>query len=183
MRIVKGLLTPSDIYLDNDLVVKDTAAPSKVLVRRLGLLVSKGVLFGAALMLTVSASLSMAGNVSIYQCDGDNGEPVFSNFGCENNPRIISLGEMSVVEGGSAKALRQQAKTVRDLPVQTPAKRKRSAPKPRAQTFGERVELRKLTMRAEGLRRDLRRAVSGGARLTLKKELHDVERKIEQRRK
>jgi hypothetical protein len=136
----------------------------------------------AALFSILAPSISMGGNNAIYQCDGKNGEPVFSNSGCDNNPRIISLGEPSIIEGSSAQALRQQAKAVRDLPVEKRAKTNASAARRKVETFAGRVELRKLTMRAEGLRRDLRRAVSGGARLTLKKELHDVERQLKQLR-
>ncbi|MBQ0753911.1 MAG: hypothetical protein KBT87_06140 [Gammaproteobacteria bacterium] len=183
MRTVSGLLIPSDIHLDNSFVTTNPAALSKILLERFAAFVAKSVILGAALIFTLSVSAGKAGAVSIYQCDGDNGEPVFSNSGCENNQRIIPLGEMSVIEGGSAQALRQQAKTVRDLPVQKSKPRKKLDKQQRTETFGQRVGLRKLTMRAEGLRRDLRRAVSGNARLTLKKELHEVERQIQQRRK
>lgn len=132
----------------------------------------------AGLLSILTPSIGVSGNSAIYQCDGKSGEPVFSNAGCENNPRIISLGEPSIIEGSPADVLRQQAKAIRALPVETRAKNKTSVTK--AETFAGRVELRKLTMRAEGLRRDLRRAVSGGARLTLKKELLEVERQLKQ---
>lgn len=136
----------------------------------------------AALLSILIPAIGLAGNNAIYQCDGKNGEPVFSNSGCDNNPRIISLGEPSIIAGSSAQALRLQAKAVRDLPVEKRAKTNASAARRKVETFAGRVELRKLTMLAEGLRRDLRRAVSGGARLTLKKELHDVERQLKQLR-
>lgn len=144
-----------------------------------------GIFSMALVALMVVAPVVMAAEEMIYQCDGDNGEPVFSNLRCETNQRIISLGEMSVIPASSAQSLRKQTKAVRALPGDTRLEKKlrrtaASSKEQQAKTFGERVELRKLRMRAEGLRRDLRRAVSGNARIALKKALHDVERKLKQ---
>lgn len=139
------------------------------------------------LALRLAMPLAAEAGELIYQCESENGELIFSNMRCDGTQRVIALGEPSIISGSSAQGLTTQAKAIKDLPGDVESidlrKRQRTNAAATAPTFSQRVALRKLTMRAEGLRRDLRRAVSGGSRLTLKKQLNDVERQIRQQKR
>lgn len=127
----------------------------------------------AALALLTSTALAQA----VYRCEGDDGEPVFSNLHCGGAATPVELGGNRVMEGSvDLNKAQRQLKQVQNLPeIRREARKKRTS---RRMGFGERMELRRLRIRAEGLRRDLRVPRSETSRGSLERELRDVSRRI-----
>lgn len=117
---------------------------------------------------------------SIFRCEGDQGEPVFSNVHCGGPASPVELGRDGVMDGsasmGSAHA---QLERLRQLPEVGREKRRRGS---RRMGFGERMELRKLQIRADGLRRDLLSPRGARARAELQRELRKASKRIEELR-
>lgn len=138
-------------------------------------------LFPALLFL----SLPLAAD-TLYRCEGSDGVPLFANLPCDENSQPLELPEIGRIgsdDGGALLRQRTEAMArIANVPAATGAKAKPSS----GLTFGQRMTLRKLEIRRDGLQRDVRnKALSPSFRKALNTELSLVKqriRKLEQQR-
>lgn len=119
----------------------------------------------------------------IHQCLGEHGEPVFSNLHCGEVVDRVELGDAMFIDGKAMRdTARRQLKVLQSMP-----RNERSATSANAASaksnrkglgFAERAELRRLEIEADGLRRDLNRAINQRKRATLKADLKAASRRI-----
>ena len=104
-------------------------------------------------LLTLS-SLTPLGADTLYRCEGLNGVPLFANQPCDENSEPLDLPEIGVIgsDDGGAELQRRVDAMARIAGLE-PAKRKRG--KSTGLSFGERMTLRQLEIRRDGLRRDI----------------------------
>lgn len=119
----------------------------------------------------------------IYQCEGAAGEPVFSNVHCGGGAQKVELGSPAVLGGAPPLAqTRRQIRALQSMPVTESGPRRRPSSR-QGLGFGERMELRRLEIRADGLRRDLDgKGRSANSRQALKRELVETARRIRELR-
>lgn len=113
----------------------------------------------------------------IYQCPGENGEPLFSNTPCGAQAELVQLRDTSIIEGGEALRIRTQRQLdgLRKVPAPTPASA--GAATIEGLGFSERATMRKLEIEVDGLRRDLSRA-RGAQRTALAEQLREREQAL-----
>lgn len=141
-------------------------------------------LFVLSTCLVTGVTIGMAVNAEeniIFQCAGAQGEPVFSNSACGVLQQEVKLGETGIIDGAVTRTLQERASAIRALPAEPSRKvpKKETGHIPGRRSFGERVELRRLSIKEDGLVHDLRRALGGNARLSLQRSLEKTRRKIE----
>jgi hypothetical protein len=115
---------------------------------------------------------------TLYRCDGPDGVPLFANVPCGTNSTPVQLSEIGVIgsDDGAASLLRRTEAMARIAGIEPPAKRDDA---PQGLSFGERMTLRQLEIRRDGLERDVRnRSLSSSYRTNLTKELALVNRRI-----
>lgn len=127
------------------------------------------------LMLSVNA---LAMDSPIFRCHGSQGEAFFSQTPCGKKIEPVEIGVGSWINGAQMKQRSlQQLQRIQQLPSPTVP---RTAPRPDLRlSYAERAQLRKLTMEADGLRRDLDRAGSGARRRELERELNQKAEQIQ----
>lgn len=131
-----------------------------------------------AAVVLLAAAGTMA-NTGVFRCEGEHGEPVFSNLHCGGGAIPVELGRDRVMAGSaSLREARDQLQRVQRLPApERDVRPRRGGGRP---GFGERMELRRLEIRADGLRRDLMTPRGRQAREELERELRAVTERIRQ---
>lgn len=123
----------------------------------------------------------MASASAVYKCV-INGTTLYSHLPCEPGADPVALPELGRLGSlEDAELIRSRLQTLRDLPVAQ--RRTSSAPVRRGLSFGERINLRKLEMRADSLRRDLLRQHGNPTwRRSLGEELEALQERIDELR-
>ena len=128
--------------------------------------------------LFVLLPLAPLGADTLYRCQGAGGVPLFSNHPCDDSSEPLELPEIGVIgsDDGGAELQRRVAAMERIAGVKPP---KRKSGKSTGLSFGERMALRQLEIRRDGLRRDVgNQALTSRYRKSLADELALVERRI-----
>lgn len=128
--------------------------------------------------LLVLSSLTPIGAETLYRCQGADGVPLFANRPCDQYSEPLDLPEIGVIgsDDGGAELQRQVDAMARIAGIKQP-KRKRG--KSTGLSFGERMTLRQLEIRRDGLRRDIgNQGLASPYRKRLADELALVERRI-----
>lgn len=117
---------------------------------------------------------------AIYRCVDSNGATVFANAPCDSASTPLTLPPLGIIgsdDGGAS--LNQRLRRLRAQPdPKSPAKRRGGSSK-RPLGFSERVTLRKLEIRRDGLEKDIKKgALSDDYRAALQDELRDVKRQL-----
>lgn len=98
---------------------------------------------------------SPASASTVYKCV-INGTTLYSHLPCEPGADPVALPELGRLGSlADAEQIRSRLQALRDLPVVQ--RRTSTAPARRGLSYGERINLRKLEMRADSLRRELLR--------------------------
>lgn len=128
--------------------------------------------------LLVLSSLTSVGAENLYRCQGADGVPLFANRPCDQHSEPLDLPEIGVIgsDDGGAELQRRVDAMARIAGIKQPKrKRKKSA----GLSFGERMTLRQLEIRRDGLRRDIgNQGLASPYRKSLADELVLVERRI-----
>jgi hypothetical protein len=130
-----------------------------------------------AVLLPLS-SLAPLGADTLYRCQGLDGVPLFANQPCDEHSEPVDLPEIGVIgsDDGGAELQRRVNAMARITGIEPP-KRKRG--KSAGLSFGERMTLRQLEIRRDGLRRDIgNQGLASPYRKSLADELALVERRI-----
>ena len=119
----------------------------------------------------------------IHQCLGEHGEPVFSNIHCGKVIERVELGEAMFIDGEAMRdTARRQLKVLQSMSPNERRANNSSATSAKSTRkglgFAERAELRRLEIEADGLRRDLNRAINQRKRASLKANLKAASRRI-----
>ena len=136
-------------------------------------------------VLLALSPLMPLGADTLYRCQGLDGVPLFANQPCDEHSEPLELPEIGVIgsDDDGAELQRRVKAMARIAGVEQP-KRKRG--KSTGLSFGERMTLRQLEIRRDGLRRDVgNQGLASPYRKSLADELAMVERRIrelEQRR-
>lgn len=128
--------------------------------------------------LFVLSSLTPLGAETLYRCEGADGVPLFANQPCDEYSEPLDLPEIGVIgsDDGGAELQRRVDAMARIAGIEQP-KRKRG--KSTGLSFGERMSLRQLEIRRDGLRRDIgNQGLASAYRKSLADELALVERRI-----
>lgn len=128
------------------------------------------VFVGAIILLIAGSTLAQ-----VYRCEGEDGEPVFSNLHCGGAATPVELGRDRVMEGVDLNKAPRQLKQLQKLPDIRRDVRKKKTPR---MGFGDRMELRRLRIRAEGLRHDLKVPRGAASRRSLERDLRKTSRRI-----
>lgn len=129
-------------------------------------------------VLLALSSFTPLGADTLYRCQGTDGVPLFANQPCDEYSEPLDLPEIGVIgsDDGGAELQRQVDAMARIAGI-TPPKRKPG--KSTGLSFGERMTLRQLEIRRDGLRRDVgNQALTSRYRKSLADELALVERRI-----
>jgi hypothetical protein len=123
---------------------------------------------------------------TLYRCASTDGVPLFANRPCDENSEPLVLPEIGRIgSDDQGEALRQRTEALARIAGIEPERRP-SAPATSGLSFGERMTLRKLEIRRDGLRRDVSNtALTSAYRKALSDELALVNqriRELEQRR-
>lgn len=117
---------------------------------------------------------------AIYQCGETDGVPLFSNAPCDPDSAPLPLPPLGIIgsdDGGAS--LNQRLERIRAQPDPEPVRRQRSKPAKRPLGFSERITLRKLEIRRDGLEKDVRKgSLSEDYRASLRRELNEVKRQL-----
>ena len=130
-----------------------------------------------AALLALSAYTPLEAD-TLYRCQGAEGEPLFANQPCDDHSKPLELPDIGVIgsDDGGAELQRRVDAMARIAGVEPP-KRKRG--RSTGLSFGERMTLRQLEIRRDGLRRDVgNQALTSPYRKSLADELALVERRI-----
>ncbi|MCC1496189.1 hypothetical protein [Alcanivorax sp. 1008] len=127
----------------------------------------------------VLSSFTPLGADTLYRCPGPDGVPLFANQPCDEHSKPLELPEIGVIgsdDGGVELRRRLHAmERIADLP----ARKERSTESSPGLTFGQRMALRQLEIRRDGLQRDVRnQALASSFRKSLSKELSLVKQRI-----
>lgn len=129
-------------------------------------------------VLLALSSFTPLGAETLYRCQGADGVPLFANQPCDEHSEPLDLPEIGVIgsDDGGAELQRRVDAMARIAGIK-PAKRKSG--KSTGLSFGERMTLRQLEIRRDGLRRDVgNQALTSPYRKSLTDELAMVERRI-----
>lgn len=119
---------------------------------------------------------------TLYRCDGPDGVPLFANEPCDEQAEPLVLPEIGRIgsdDGG--QLLRQRADAMARIgrTKTTKATASRARPSSSGLTFSERMTLRQLEIRRDGLHRDVRNHVlTPSFRKELRIELREVNQQI-----
>jgi len=128
-------------------------------------------------LLTLLA-IQTAGAQNLYRCDTPEGVPLFANVPCGPDSEPLDLPEIGQIgSDDDGEALRQRTEALARIAGIEP---QRSAPvASKGLSFGERMTLRKLEIRRDGLQSDIKkRALTSSYRKSLNDELTLVNRRI-----
>jgi hypothetical protein len=116
---------------------------------------------------------------TLYRCASTDGVPLFANRPCDENSEPLVLPEIGRIgSDDQGEALRLRAEALAKIAGIEPDRRS-AAPAPSGLSFGERMTLRKLEIRRDGLRRDVSNtALTSAYRKALSDELTLVNQRI-----
>ena len=129
-------------------------------------------------LLLILSSFSPLRADTLYRCQGLNGVPLFANQPCDEHSEPLDLPEIGVIgsDDGGAELQRRVDAMARIAGIEPP---KRKQGKSTGLSFGERMTLRHLEIRRDGLRRDIgNQGLASPYRNSLAEELAQVERRI-----
>ena len=132
---------------------------------------------------TITALLALLpvaplGADTLYRCQSADGVPLFANQPCDDYSEPLDLPEIGVIgsDDGGAELQRRVDAMARIAGIEQP---KRQRGKSSGLSFGERMTLRQLEIRRDGLRRDIsNQGQASPYRKSLAEELALVERRI-----
>lgn len=123
-------------------------------------------------------SLPLAAD-TLYRCDGPDGVPLFANVPCDEHSQPLELPEIGRIGSDDGGALLRQRTEAMARIADIPATGQGSAKSSSGLTFGQRMTLRKLEIRRDGLQRDVRnQALTSSFRKSLRDELALVKQRI-----
>ena len=123
-------------------------------------------------------SLPLAAD-TLYRCDGPDGVPLFANVPCDEHSQPLELPEIGRIGSDDGGALLRQRTEAMARIADIPATGQGSAKSSSGLTFGQRMTLRKLEIRRDGLQRDVRnQALTSSFRKSLRDELSLVKQRI-----
>lgn len=123
-------------------------------------------------------SLPLAAD-TLYRCDGPDGVPLFANVPCDEHSQPLELPEIGRIGSDDGGALLRQRTEAMARIADIPATGQGSAKPSSGLTFGQRMTLRKLEIRRDGLQRDVRnQALTSSFRKSLRDELALVKQRI-----
>ena len=135
----------------------------------------KPLLFIPALLF-ISTSLAAD---TLYRCDGADGVPLFANVPCDEHSLPLQLPEIGRIGSDDGGVLLRQRTEAMARIAEIPATGQGAAPSSSGLTFGQRMTLRQLEIRRDGLQRDVRnQALTPSFRKTLGDELALVKQRI-----
>ena len=116
---------------------------------------------------------------TLYRCDGPDGVPLFANVPCDEHSKPLELPEIGRIGSDDDGALLRQRTAAMARIADIPVESRRSAKTSSGLTFGQRMTLRKLEIRRDGLQRDVaNRALTSSFRKSLSDELSLVKQRI-----
>lgn len=118
---------------------------------------------------------------TLYRCDGPDGVPLFANAPCDEQAEPLELPEIGRIgSDDDGRLLRQRANALSRMGgVKADKPNTRSVST--GLTFSERMTLRRLEIRRDGLQKDVRNhSLSPAFRKDLREELRKVNRQISQ---
>ena len=116
---------------------------------------------------------------TLYRCDGPDGVPLFANVPCDEHSKPLELPEIGRIGSDDDGALLRQRTAAMARIAGIPVESRRSAKTSSGLTFGQRMTLRKLEIRRDGLQRDVaNRALTSSFRKSLSDELSLVKQRI-----
>lgn len=123
-------------------------------------------------------SLPLAAD-TLYRCDGPDGVPLFANVPCDEHSQPLELPEIGRIGSDDGGVLLRQRTEAMARIADIPATGQGSAKSSSGLTFGQRMTLRKLEIRRDGLQRDVRnQALTSSFRKSLRDELALVKQRI-----
>lgn len=129
-------------------------------------------------LLLVLSSLASLGADTLYRCHGADGVPLFANQPCDENSEPLDLPEIGVIgsDDAGAELQRRVDAMARIAGIEQPKRKRQQST---GLSFGERMTLRQLEIRRDGLRRDIsNQGLASPYRKSLADELALVERRI-----
>lgn len=115
---------------------------------------------------------------TLYRCTGTNGEPLFANVPCDEDSEPLVLPEIGRIGSDDGGALLRQRSEALARIADATAPSGRAAKSP-GLTFGQRMTLRQLEIRRDGLQRDVgNQALTSSFRKALREELALVKQRI-----
>lgn len=118
---------------------------------------------------------------TLYRCDGADGVPLFANEPCDEQAEPLVLPEIGRIgSDDDGRLLRQRANALSRMGG-VKADKPNTRPASAGLTFSERMTLRRLEIRRDGLQKDVRNhLLSPAFRKDLREELRKVNRQISQ---
>ncbi|MDF1628424.1 MAG: hypothetical protein P1U78_01400 [Alcanivoracaceae bacterium] len=127
----------------------------------------------------VLSSFAPLGAETLYRCQGMDGVPLFANRPCDSHSEPLELPEIGVIGSDDGGVELQRRVDAMARIADAPAVKQRSAKSSPGLTFGQRMTLRRLEIRRDGLQRDVgNQALASSFRKSLSKELSLVKQRI-----
>ncbi|MFN3713521.1 MAG: hypothetical protein ACK4SX_07680 [Alcanivoracaceae bacterium] len=132
-----------------------------------------------SVVVAIAVLATVANADTLYRCASADGVPLFANRPCDEHSEPLVLPEIGRIgSDDQGEALRQRTEALAKIAGIEP-ERRTTAPPPTGLSFGERMTLRKLEIRRDGLRRDVSNtALTSAYRKALSDELALVNQRI-----